>query len=305
MFLSVAIHLIKFLKTKGEEIEGISSVEKTEKKTEVRRIGGTPNECCKANEHKIQTQQLKETNLKKTERLPECYFIEGKTVGVVDNVMGNRLKPNNQENKIVEETRMNENKRKLQADRRRRLREDERFRMKNVRTEKTEIVLQKERSEETKVLNVKTLEDKSMKTKANQREFFDIQKVYLNNINNTEKRTERDKALYNILDIKKHQTTEKVKLNEKEKDNFKDNNNTIIKAPGLKEEDQCEQKRKFYEKDQDIGKKRKADAEENRNKNKFTKEETIEKCDVEEEDDDKCKVEDRSKSLMVSMTCAC
>lgn len=297
MFLSVAIHLIKFLKTKGEEIEGISIVEKTEKKTEVRRIGENPNECCKANEHKIQTEQLQETNLKKTERLPQCYFIEGKTGGVVDNVMGNMLKPNNQENKIVEEIRVNENKRKLHEDRRRRLREDERFRMKNVRTEKPEIVLQKERSEETKVLNFKTLEDKSMKTKANQREIFNIQKVYLNNINNTEKRTERDKALYNILDIKKDQTTEKVKLNEKEKENFKDNNNTIIKAPGLKEKDQCERKRKCYENDQDIGKKRKTDAEENRNKNE-------EKCDVEEEYDDKCKVGDRSKSLMVSMTCA-
>lgn len=302
MFLSVAIHLIKFLKTKGEEIEGISIVEKTEKKTEVRRIGETPNECCKANEHKIQTEQLQETNLKKTERLPQCYFIEGKTGGVVDNVMGNKLKPNNQENKIVEEIRVNENQRKLQEDRRRRLREDERFRMKNVRTEKPEIVLQKERSEETKVLNFKTLEDKSMKTKANQREIFSIQKVYLNNINNTEKRTERDKALYNILDIKKDQTTEKVKLNEKEKENFKDNNNTIIKAPGLKEEDQWERKRKCYENDQDIGKKRKTDTEENRNKNEFTKEGTIEKYDVEEEYDDKCKVEDRSKSLMVSMT---
>lgn len=256
----MAIHLIKFLKTKGEEIEGISIVEETEKKTEVRRIreksGETPNVCCKANEQKIQTQKLQETNLKKTERLPQCYLIEGKTGGVLNNGMEKILEPNKQEKIIVEETSVNEIKRKLQEDRRRRLREDERFRVKNIITEKTETVLQKERS---KVLNVKTLEDKSIKTKVNLRDCFNIQKVYLNN---TEKGTERDKALQNILEYTK-----------------------------------C------VESDQNKGKKRKADAEENRNKNEFSKEGTTEKCMEKEYND---KVEVLSKSLMVSMTtCAC
>lgn len=297
----MAIHLIKFLKTKGEEIEGISIVEETEKKTEVRRIreksGETPNVCCKANEQKIQTQKLQETNLKKTERLPQCYLKEGKTGGVLNNGMEKKLEPNKQEKIIVEETSVNEIKRKLQEDRRRRLREDERFRVKNIITEETETVLQKERSKETKVLNVKTLEDKSIKTKVNLRDCFNIQKGYLNN---TEKETERDKALQNILDIQKDQTIEKLRLNEKEKENFKDNNNTINKAPGLKE---CEQKTKCVESDQNKGKKRKADAEENRNKNEFSKEGTTEKCMEKEYKD---KFEDLSKSLMVSMTtCAC
>lgn len=261
MFLSVAIHLIKFLKTKGEEIEGISILEKNEKKTEVRRIG----------------EKSEETTNK------GC------------------IEPKKQEKKIVKQPSVDETRRKIQEDRRRRVREDVRFRVKTVITEKTEIVLQKEGSEEIKVLNVKTMEDKSIKTNDNQKEFLNFQKL---NLNNTEKRTERDKALQNILNIKKDQTKEKLKLDEMEKENFKDKNNAITKAPGLEEDDQNEQKRRCDESDQIKGKKRKADAEENRNKNELTKEGKIETCD-QEEYDNKCEVEDGSKSLMVSMTCAC
>lgn len=291
----MAIHLIKFLKTKGEEIEGISIIEETEKKIEVRRIEGksgeTPNKCCKVNNQKMQTQKLQETILKRKVISPKYYFKEGKTIGVINNVTNKYLEPNKQEKNMVEQTSLNESKIKIQEDRRRRLREDERFRVLNVIKGDTEKVSQKERSEEIKELDVKTLEVKSIETNLNQRECFNFQKVYLNDM---DKRKEIDKT-FNIRDIQKDHTIEKLRLNEKEKENFKDKVNTVIKAPGIKEKDQFEKNRTCDESDQNKRKKIKADAD----KNELTKEGTIEKC-VEEECEDECAVEDRSKSLMVS-----
>lgn len=270
----MAIQLIKFIKTKAEEIEGISIVEINEKKTVVRKIveemEETPNKSHQEIEQKKTTEEMQDVNNKILTKSNLC-----------------------KEQKI-EQTRLNITE--SQKEKEKNIKEARKLKVKNWIKAQEEAASQKKKLEEIKVLNVIKEEDKT-KSKDTQREVINVQNALLNI---TEKSIERDKTIQNNLKhiSQKSQAIEKFIKTEKE------NTNAIIEALSLKAEELYENKRKYEVSKETERKKRKIDSVEQKT-NELKQTETDSCAIMAEENKSKSNVGEKVKTADVSSYNSC